>query len=149
MPKPDGRGKAIKHGHYAEGYEFAIEYRIWRAMHKRCTDSKHPHYKNYGGRGITICEQWQSFDVFLSDLGKRPTRLHTLERLNNDLGYSPDNCCWATRRQQANNRRSNKVFMHSGKAQTLKEWTDELGLDYKNVWQRIYVLEWPFERAIT
>lgn len=84
-------------------------YVVWSAMKKRCNNPNDPAYKNYGGRGIKVCKRWQnSFENFLKDMGECPKGL-TLERKNNSKGYSPSNCCWATRTQQANNRRKSNA----------------------------------------
>lgn len=81
-------------------------YYIWSDMRARCTRETHHSFVNYGGRGITVCDRWDnSFDLFLKDMGARPTTKHTLDRINNDLGYSPDNCRWATRKEQNLNKR--------------------------------------------
>ncbi len=93
------------HGH-SRGYKLTKEYRAWRSMRDRCNRPGNKHYANYGGRGITVCERWQhSFENFLTDIGTAPNAKLTLDRINNNEGYSPDNCRWTTRYQQRMNQR--------------------------------------------
>ena len=84
-------------------------YGIWSGMIHRCTNKNIPNYKNYGGRGIYVCERWLKFDNFVSDMGNRPSQPHSIDRINNDDGYHPKNCRWSLpREQQLNKRNSNK-----------------------------------------
>ena len=82
-------------------------YKIWEAMRSRCNNPKNPQYKNYGGRGITICKRWDNFALFLKDMGERPEGM-SIDRINNNKGYSPKNCHWATSQQQRWNMRLDK-----------------------------------------
>lgn len=90
-------------------------YNGWLSMIQRCTDPSDLHYKNYGGRGITVCERWKDFENFYADMGKKPDGL-TLDRIDNDAGYSPDNCRWATRAQQQRNRRCNRLTIEDARS---------------------------------
>lgn len=104
-------------------------YKLWLNMKDRCQNPNNPYFHNYGGRGIKVCQEWAtSFPAFAAAVGERPSLAHTLDRLDNSLGYQPGNVGWATKKEQANNMRKNRVLIHDGRAQTLTQWAEEIGL---------------------
>jgi len=107
------------------------EYRAWVHMKGRCYDLLNPKYKNYGGRGITVCDRWiGSFENFLEDMGRSPLK-YSIHRVNNDKNYYPENCKWATDVEQANEKTTNVFIEFKNKRMTMKQWADELGYKYK------------------
>lgn len=122
-------------------------YQVWCQIKGRCLNPSNQAYKNYGGRGVTLCERWLEFDNFLADMGERPTGM-TLERVDNNKGYSPDNCRWASRAEQNRNTRKNRLFTIDGQTKIFAEWIRESGLKPSTVSQRFYVYKWPLERAL-
>lgn len=138
----------IKHGH-AQNEELSRTYTSWKNMKSRCTNPSNPNYKNYGGRGITICYRWRnSFPNFLQDMGERPSRL-TIERIKNKLGYYKNNCRWATKKEQNRNKRSNLFLTYKGKIQLVIDWVKEYNIPYSTLCNRLYKLNWPIEKALT
>lgn len=96
------------------------EYLVWKNMKSRCYNPKMAQYKDYGGRGITVCERWRnSFKDFLSDMGHRPSDQHSLHRKDNDAPYGPENCCWATKKTQMYCRRKTRYFEYQGRKLSL------------------------------
>ena len=119
----------------SHGKTHFAEYRIWSGMKTRCCNENNPAYPYYGGRGITICDEWkESFETFYRDMGPRPSPKHSIDRKNNDLGYSKENCYWATKKEQANNRRNSILYEFDGDRKTLTEWCSELGLCYNTTY---------------
>lgn len=129
--------KIVRHGHTIH-HQQTPEYRAWLAMRKRCCDSTHFAFDRYGGRGIDVCPEWlASFEAFFSDMGPRPTPAHSLERVENNRGYSPDNCVWADKKTQNRNTRQNRLVTFRGKTQCVSAWAEELGLPYQRTWGMI------------
>ena len=95
----------LTHGE-SKGINKTAEYRCWVAMHTRCTNPKQRAWKHYGGRGIRVCERWNSFENFLADMGRKPTSQHSIDRIDVNGNYEPLNCRWATPVQQVRNRRA-------------------------------------------
>lgn len=135
------------HG-YARPGKIIPEFRIWYAIKDRCNNPNNKSYINYGGRGISICEKWENdFVAFLSDVGKRPSKEYTLDRINNNGNYEPGNTRWATRIEQIGNRRTTINITYKGQINTLAAWCRELGLSYPIIRVRISRDRWPIERA--
>lgn len=126
------------------------EYCAWSQAKARCNDVNHQAYKWYGARGIRMCRQWQdSFQSFLADMGPRPTGgKYTLERRDNQKGYQPDNCYWATFIHQANNRRGNVILTWKDQTMTLANWCRVTGLKYGVAYQRL-AQGWTVEEAFS
>lgn len=116
-------------------------------MKKRCLNPGHRNFKDYGGRGITVCERWMTFDNFLADMGERPDGL-SLDRINNNAGYSSENCRWATLVEQNCNRRNNTWITYAGKTLTVTEWARELGMKKNALIERLRN-GWTVERALS
>ena len=123
-------------------------FRAWWGMKERCENAKHDSYKNYGGRGIAVCLRWQDFSNFHADMGDRP-RGFSLDRIDNDGPYSPENCRWASPRQQCNNKRDNHYLEFRGRRMSFSEWERDLGLPRDILKQRINKCGWSVERALT
>lgn len=138
------RARSTKHGGSA-----IPEYRVFHVMLDRCYRKTCKNFKEYGARGITVCERWRtSFPNFISDMGRRPTPLHTIERINNDGNYEPGNCRWATRLEQGGNRRNTIVLTAFGKTKTIPQWCKDTGLNYSTLIKR-HRQGWTAERALT
>ncbi len=132
-----------KHGQHG-----TLTYSRWKSMRQRCIDKNAENYKYYGGRGITICQQWlDSFSTFLEDMGECPIGM-TLERLNSEIGYRPDNCIWAEMAVQNKNRSACVPLTFNGRTMNVTDWAHEVGMSPNALLQRLY-LGWSIERALT
>lgn len=123
-------------------------YGAWLGMKNRCTIPNDRDFPNYGGRGIGVCERWRhSFENFLADMGERPAG-KTLDRIDNNKGYEPNNCRWATRVEQNNNRRSCCLLKHDGRTLTISQWAREIGIPHNTLRSRVRA-GWSADKALT
>jgi hypothetical protein len=135
-----------------DGFETAKHplYSTWKGLKSRCYTPGSDHYQNYGGRGIRVCERWlNSFSDFVSDLGAKPSPVHTLEREDNNGNYEPSNVVWATRKQQMRNTRRNKWLTYNDKTMVLEDWAKFIGISVTGLYGRIYKDYWSIEKALS
>ena len=121
---------------------------LWYCMIHRTTNSKHPDYFRYGARGIKVCDEWHSFASFYEDMKDGYLPGLTLDRIDNDASYAKENCRWATRKEQANNRRTNKWVTIGDITKTLEQWITASGIKSSTVRQRIYGRGWSVEKSL-
>lgn len=124
------------------------EYNVWKGIKQRCTNPNHTHYGLYGGRGIEMCPEWlESFEQFLADMGPRPEGM-TIDRIDGNRGYHPDNCRWATKKEQSRNIKTNVLVEYDGRSMTIKELSERAVVDYATLCWRLG-RGWEVERAVT
>lgn len=122
-------------------------YNIWSGMKARCLNPLSPAFPQYGGRGIFVCEEWQTFQNFFEDMGHPTTSKHTIDRIKNDEGYRKDNCRWATPKEQSQNS-SNPIYLtFDNKTRNLTEWADHLGINIGTLRERLE--KWPYDKALS
>lgn len=122
-------------------------YYSWKGMMARCYHPGNHKYPRYGGRGISVCKRWHNFPCFLEDMGLRPAGA-TLDRIDNDANYSPENCRWASSREQNRNRSDNRMIKYDGVTKSLPEWADEYGIKRTTLKMRLD-RGWPIYRALS
>lgn len=137
--------------HTTHGERDTRLYSIWVSMRQRCEKEYSPSYSDYGARGITVCKEWkESYETFRDwAVDNGYTDELTIDRIDNDKGYCPENCRWATAKQQARNRRSNRPITFNGETHLVTDWEDILGFSRGRIMQRIDRLGWSVERALT
>ena len=124
------------------------EYHIWADMRYRCNNRKAQKWKDYGGRGIRVCKRWSDYRVFLSDVGRRPSDRHSLDRINNNGNYSPSNVRWATAKEQKRNTRENHRLSYDGIELTISEWSERTGLPWSTIYNRLR-RGWTVEKTLS
>lgn len=139
--------KEIAKNPKTHGATYTRASKIWVSMNQRCNNPKNSRYSDYGGRGIKVCDRWLKLENFIADMGQPPAGM-TLDRINNDLGYEPSNCRWATSIQQARNTSANRLVTINGITKTLAEWCEIYDLKYQTAHSRIRK-GWSEEEAIT
>jgi len=125
------------------------EYRAWCSMIGRCENPSNHAFLQYGGRGITVYQEWRtSFESFLADVGQSPSAEYSIDRINNDGNYEPGNVRWATGQEQSRNRRDRKPITYKGKTQPLVDWSNETGIHISTLHSRLYKYGWNVNRAL-
>lgn len=153
IPVSRQRGEAsITHGAtrgHRTGTKPNRTYDTWCRIKGRCYNLTDPRYPLYGGRGLTVCARWiNSFPNFLADMGERPGKV-SIDRIDNSLGYSPENCRWADQKTQCNNKRGNHLLTHAGLTLTMQQWSEKTGIGYSTLRSRINDYGWSIARALT
>ncbi len=137
----------LKNGHHVGGQSTRI-WKTWKGMMQRCYMASGKSYRDYGGRGIAVCKRWHKFENFLSDMGESPAKGHSLDRIDNNGNYCLSNCKWSTAKQQARNRRNNKLITYNKQTLCISEWGEQLGVDRKVIASRIRH-GWSIKRTLT
>lgn len=124
------------------------EYAIWIGVLRRCCKSTRDEYERYGGRGVTACNRWRdSFEAFYADMGPRPSPQHSIDRIDNNRGYEPGNCRWATAKEQQRNKRNNRMLTHDGRTQCATDWAEEVHITRGCLLERLR-RGWSVARAL-
>jgi len=153
---PMHRARITRHGdprvtkQPRHGLSRTPEFTAWDHMIQRCHNENCSVYKWYGARGIVVCDEWRdSFLNFYKDMGPRPSNGHSLERVDNSKGYSPDNCRWATKVEQMNNTRRNKFYTYNGESLSLSQWARKVSMNPRTLYARVVEYGWTIEDALT
>lgn len=140
--------KMVKHG--CSGRNKTAEYRSWACAKDRCYNKKATGYENYGGRGIIVCDRWlHSFENFLLDMGEKPTPKHSLDRIDVNGNYCPENCRWATIFIQSRNKKKRTLFTYKNESLCIADWSIRTGIKVPTLEKRLRILKWDIEKALT
>lgn len=132
----------------SHGLSHTKTHRAWGLMKNRCSNVRDRYYSDYGGRGIKVCERWLKFENFLADMGLSPAGT-SIDRIDNNRGYEPGNCRWATAVEQARNKRTTRFATLDGQTLPITEWCERIGIKYWTVMCRINMRGWSVEEALT
>ncbi|KKN98973.1 hypothetical protein LCGC14_0142180 [marine sediment metagenome] len=144
--KEESIKRFTQHGHARKNKVTRI-FQIWQDMIQRCNNPNNKQWKDYGGRGITVCKRWRKFENFLKDMGEAPKGLQ-IDRINNDKGYYKSNCRWATKKEQMRNKRNNRLITCFGKTQCIAAWAEEVDIKPSTLFTRLR-RKWTIEKALT
>ena len=143
------RGRPFKHGHCSGGKR-TKEWRTWNGMIRRCRYRSMDRYHRYGGRGIKVCQRWlDSFSNFLEDMGFAPSSNLSLDRIDNDGNYEPENCRWATNSEQIKNSSRARLITFRGQTKNIGDWAKESGINRQTIQMRLDTYGWTIEKALT
>jgi hypothetical protein len=148
LNKELAKKRRTSHGH-TSGYKSSKVYQVWQGMRRRCYEPKNKRFADYGGRGIKVCERWKkSFESFLEDMGIPPAG-YSIDRIDNQKGYFPENCRWANRSTQMKNRRNAFLITFNGETKNLVEWAEITQIKADTIAARIKAYGWSIEKALT
>jgi hypothetical protein len=136
-----------KKGGKTHGDILSPEYKSWSGMRNRCLNKNSERYRFYGARGIKICSRWNRYENFLEDMGRKPSSNCSIDRINNNGDYEPNNCRWATPKTQARNTRQTRILKFNGERKSLPEWAEEYGLNPPTLWNRLN-LGWTISESL-
>ena len=143
------RDQSLSERRFKHGMSDGPEHIAWQRMRIRCYCKTSDNYAFYGGRGIQVCDKWRdSFEAFLADIGPKPSKTSSLDRIDSNGHYEPGNVRWAEKLVQANNTRSNRRLTFEDKTLTIAEWSRVVGLSQSTIWRRLH-LGWPVEETLT
>ena len=133
-------GERFTRMNFRHGLTKSPEHNAWMMAKRRCYDANNAKYPQYGGRGITMCDEWRaSFEAFYRDMGPRPSKTHSLDRIDVNGNYEPSNCRWATPKEQMNNQTRSRFVEFEGERLTVAQWAERFGMDYKKLWHQLKI----------